>query len=217
MLRVDPINRDGLIERLDLNATARPVVALLPGAAYGPAKQWPIGHYTALARTLTDQDLAVWVMGSASEKSIGEEIRAGSGAVNLCGQTNLEDTVDLLSVTRAAVTNDSGLMHVAAAAGTEVLAIYGSTSPDFTPPLTPDRGFLSATPLQSLLRAHLSAQAPELPAADQSGQRGGSPPPVHGGPVTPPQGPQIFPLNLRHNLPTDGLGSSFLTQALPSE
>jgi heptosyltransferase-2 len=61
---------------------------------------------------------------------------------NLCGQTSLEDTVDLLSAARAAVTNDSGLMHVAAAAGTRVVALYGSSSPHFTPPLTPDKAIL---------------------------------------------------------------------------
>lgn len=137
VLRVDEVNRRALLSRLGLGT--RPAIALMPGAAYGPAKQWPIESFTALARFLTGHGFEVWVLGSAGEQSLGEQIRAGVGAhvFNLCGQTNLEDTVDLLSVTRAAVTNDSGLMHVAAAAGTHVVAIYGSSSPDFTPPLTP--------------------------------------------------------------------------------
>ncbi len=141
-LCVDEANRRALLPRLGLGA--RPAIALMPGAAYGPAKQWPIGSFTALARLLTARSFEVWVLGSAGEQSLGQQIRTGAGAhvFNLCGQTSLEDAVDLLSATRAAVTNDSGLMHVAAAAGTHVVAIYGSSSPDFTPPLTPRRTIL---------------------------------------------------------------------------
>lgn len=136
-LRVDEANRAALLERLGLGR--RPAIALMPGAAYGPAKQWPISSFSALARELAQRGLEIWILGSGAEQGLGEQIRAAVGAqvVNLCGQTSLEDTVDLLSATRAAVTNDSGLMHVAAAAGTQVIAIYGSSSPHFTPPLTP--------------------------------------------------------------------------------
>jgi heptosyltransferase-2 len=138
-LRVDTTNRAALLERLQLGGS--PAVALMPGAAYGPAKQWPVAHFAELARLLGAQGHQVWVLGSASERELGERIReAGASAVrNLCGETRLEDTVDLLSAARAAVTNDSGLMHVAAAAGTHVVAIYGSSSPRFTPPLTASR------------------------------------------------------------------------------
>jgi heptosyltransferase-2 len=141
-LRVDAANRGALLSRLRLDG--RPAVALMPGAAYGPAKQWPIGHFAALAGQLIERGFQVWVLGSAAEQGLGEQIRsvAGDQVHNLCGQTSLEDTVDLLSATRAAVTNDSGLMHVAAAAGTRVVAIYGSSSPDFTPPLTPDKAII---------------------------------------------------------------------------
>jgi len=78
------------------------------------------------------------VLGSAEERALGEEIReaAGEHVHDLCGKTSLTDAVDLLSAVRAAVTNDSGLMHVAAAAGAYVVALYGSSSPAFTPPLT---------------------------------------------------------------------------------
>lgn len=141
-LRVDEANRRLLLARLGLGQ--RPAIALLPGAAYGPAKQWPIGSFTALARALVERDFEVWVLGSGGEQGLGEQICSGAGAhvFNICGRTSLEDTVDLLSATRAAVTNDSGLMHVAAAAGTEVIAIYGSSSPHFTPPLTSRKSIL---------------------------------------------------------------------------
>jgi len=141
-LRVDEANRRLLLARLGVGQ--RPAIALMPGAAYGPAKQWPIGNFTALARQLAGRGFEIWVLGSGGEQGLGEQIRSAGGThvFNLCGQTSLEDTVDLLSATRAAVTNDSGLMHVAAAAGAQVVAIYGSSSPHFTPPLTPRKAIV---------------------------------------------------------------------------
>lgn len=141
-LSVDEANLARLCERLDL-ATCRPVVALVPGAAYGPAKRWPAEHFAGLARALLAADAAVWILGSPDERELGEAIRAGGaggadgagGARNLCGETDLADAVDLLAATRCTVANDSGLMHVAAAVGTHVVALYGSSSPANTPPL----------------------------------------------------------------------------------
>jgi heptosyltransferase-2 len=116
----------------------RPIVALMPGAEYGPAKQWPPASYAELASRLRELGFAVWVLGSAKEAGLGEFIRHASGDIvqNLCGLTQLVDTVDLLSVCHAAVTNDSGLMHVAAAVGIPLVPIYGSSTPDYTPPLS---------------------------------------------------------------------------------
>jgi heptosyltransferase-2 len=116
-------------------STDRPVVAMMPGAEYGPAKCWPLRHFRDLARSLGDAGYAVWVLGSAKDDVAGEEIAADSPAVNLCGKTSLEDVIDLLAACEQAVSNDSGLMHIAAAVGTHVHAIYGSSSPKFTPPL----------------------------------------------------------------------------------
>jgi heptosyltransferase-2 len=136
-LRVDEANRTRLRRELGLNAT-QPVIALMPGAEYGPAKQWPPEYYAQLAARLAQAGYQAWILGSAKEAALGESIRAGSGgaAINLCGRTQLADTVDLLSLCAGAVTNDSGLMHVAAAVGTPLVAIYGSSTPDYTPPLT---------------------------------------------------------------------------------
>ncbi len=138
-LKADRDNLWSLRRALKLDDSDR-VVALMPGAAYGPAKCWPVDYFGELAKRLRSADVGIWILGSAAEAETGERIRGvADGALNLCGRTQLEDTVDLLSVVRAAVTNDSGLMHVAAAAGTHVIAIYGSSSPDFTPPLTEKR------------------------------------------------------------------------------
>ncbi len=135
--KVDVSQRESLMRRLKLDAS-KPAVALMPGAEYGPAKQWPAGHFGALAKQLHKQGIACWVFGSKKERELGEFIRIESGhaAVNLCGQTSLTDVIDLVSGCRAAVSNDSGLMHIAAASGVPVAAIYGSSSPEHTPPLT---------------------------------------------------------------------------------
>jgi len=127
-----------LTEKLALD-TRRPVVAMMPGAEYGAAKCWPLEYFTALAARLDESGHAVWVLGSEKDAAAGESIAASSGAVNLCGKTALEDVIDLLSLCEQAVSNDSGLMHVAAAVDIHVHGVYGSSSPDFTPPLTDKR------------------------------------------------------------------------------
>ncbi len=137
-LDVDPANQDRLRRELALSDGAR-IVALMPGAEYGPAKRWPAASYAALASALADAGADVIVLGSAKEHPLGDEIRAvaaSSRVRNLCGATTLADVVDLIAAADVAISNDSGLLHVAAATGTHVVAIYGSSSPAFTPPLT---------------------------------------------------------------------------------
>jgi heptosyltransferase-2 len=125
-----------------------PLAALMPGAEYGPAKRWPAVHYGALAAALASADRDVVVLGSAKERALGAEVVAHAahpGVRNLCGATSLADVVDLLGAAEVAVSNDSGLLHVAAAAGAPVVAIYGSSSPQFTPPLTAAAAVVSLT------------------------------------------------------------------------
>jgi len=136
-LRLDDANLTRLQQEHGVGGEA--VVALMPGAEYGPAKRWPAASYAALARSLAKAGRAVLLLGSAKERGLGEDIRVSAASArvrNLCGETTLGDVVDLLAGADAAVSNDSGLLHVAAAAGTPVVAIYGSSSPTFTPPLT---------------------------------------------------------------------------------
>lgn len=134
-LRVDPQNQQNLLDSLDLNMN-RPVIALLPGAEYGEAKRWPLRYYRELAENLLQQDFQIWVMGSEKDRPAGKEICQGNRTVNLCGQTRLEDSIDLLALCSSAVSNDSGLMHIAAAVDIPLVAIYGSSTPDYTPPLS---------------------------------------------------------------------------------
>ena len=136
-LQVDKYNQTMLLNNLALNRTP-PIVALMPGAEYGPAKRWPVERYGELAKKVLASGKQVWVFGSVHEQSMGEEIThiAGKRVVNLCGSTRLEDVVDLLALAESAVTNDSGLMHIAAAVGIKTVAIFGSSTPDYTPPLS---------------------------------------------------------------------------------
>lgn len=115
-----------------------PAVAFMPGAEYGPSKRWPAEYFAELARNLGKRGVHTWVLGSVKEVELGSTIRSESGHVasNLCGRTSLADVVDLIAQCSVAVSNDSGLMHVAAATGVPVVAIYGSSTPSHTPPLT---------------------------------------------------------------------------------
>ena len=135
-LTPDPANQARLRDAHRL-ASDRPAISFMPGAEYGPAKQWPLPHFGALARELVARGHQVWILGSDKDAPAGDEIarESGDGVVNLCGRTRLADAVDLLSMSEAAVTNDSGLMHVAAALDRPLVAIYGSSTPDHTPPL----------------------------------------------------------------------------------
>jgi heptosyltransferase-2 len=117
-------------------STERPVIAMMPGAERGPAKRWPAGHFAELARSLDAEGYAVWLFGSDKDRPAAGQIEANSNAVNLCGRTSLEQAIDLLAVCRQAISNDSGLLFMASAVGIRVVALYGSTTPDFAPPLT---------------------------------------------------------------------------------
>lgn len=120
----------------------RPIIGFCPGAEFGPAKRWPHYHYAALAQKLIDQGYQIALFGSAKDNEAGEQIRAALDddargfCMNLAGETQLEQAVILLASCSAVVSNDSGLMHVAAALNKPLIALYGPSSPDFTPPLS---------------------------------------------------------------------------------
>lgn len=114
--------------------------AFAPGAEYGPAKCWPAAHYAELARALHAADgLPVLLLGSGKEAALAQQIAdAAPGACRvMAGQTSLMDAMALIAGARGLVSNDSGLMHVAAAFGLPQVAVFGSTSPEHTPPLNP--------------------------------------------------------------------------------
>jgi len=122
--------------RLTLNG---PVAVFCPGAEYGPAKRWPIPYFAELAQRLRKEGFTILLIGSSKDKPIADNIVAlGNEAChNLCGSTDLGDAIVLLSFAQLVISNDSGLMHLAAAMDRPMLALFGSSSPQFTPPLSP--------------------------------------------------------------------------------
>lgn len=117
-----------------------PLIGFCPGAEFGPAKRWPDYHYAALGDMLVKQHAKIIIFGSDNDRLVGERIIAqmahGDACINLAGKTTLEQAVNLIAACKAIVTNDSGLMHIAAALDRPLVALYGPSSPDFTPPLT---------------------------------------------------------------------------------
>ncbi|WP_394515221.1 ADP-heptose--LPS heptosyltransferase RfaF [Pantoea sp. SGAir0215] len=123
-------------------SSERPAIGFCPGAEFGPAKRWPHFHYAALAEQLIREGFQILLFGSVKDGPTGEEIIASLPETsrdhcrNLAGQTQLEQAVIMLAQCRAVVSNDSGLMHIAAALNRPLVALYGPSSPDFTPPLS---------------------------------------------------------------------------------
>lgn len=135
-LVTDLKNQAELLEKYAISNNT-PLVACMVGAEYGPSKQWPVEHFSALIDLLRQQGLNVCLLGSAKDIDVGNKIEAlcSESLFNLCGKTSLLDVIDILAACRVAVSNDSGLMHIAAAVNTPVVAMYGATTPTYTPPL----------------------------------------------------------------------------------
>ena len=137
----DAANRAAAIDALDL-AREAPVAILCPGAEFGPAKRWPVEHFAALAKMLASDGHAVWILGSPNDRPVAAALLAAldpadPGVVDLTGRTDLGTAIDLMSAAALVVSNDSGLMHAAAAVGARLVALFGSSSPAYTPPLSP--------------------------------------------------------------------------------
>lgn len=137
-LTLPPGAVDDALATLGLARPKQKLLALCPGAEYGEAKRWPAAHFGAVARDHLAKGGYVWLFGGPGDRAIAQDVAdAAPGAIVLAGRTDLAQAVALLSLADAVATNDSGLMHVAAALGRRVVAIYGSSSPDMTPPLPP--------------------------------------------------------------------------------
>jgi len=139
-LQVDSARVVALRKQLKLGSD-QSVLVLCPGAEFGPSKRWPETHYAEVAAEMIKRGWQVWLLGSERDQPVAQNIIEGlskpvqKNAFNLAGLTVLADAIDLLSSADLVVSNDSGLMHVAAALGRPLAVIYGSTSPGFTPPL----------------------------------------------------------------------------------
>ena len=136
----DVANRAAAVHALDLRM--EPNIAILcPGAEFGPAKRWPPTHFAALAARFLADGMQVWIVGSPNDKLAAESVIQAAGESgrylrDLTGRTDLGTAIDLLSLGSVVVSNDSGLMHAAAAVDRPMVALFGSSSPRYTPPLS---------------------------------------------------------------------------------
>ncbi len=129
--------QNAVLAKHQIQRSERPVLALCPGAEFGPAKRWPESYYAQVANAKLAEGWDVWLLGSPKDAAVGEMImqETQQKCINLTGRTSLVEAVDLLSLASAVVSNDSGLMHIAAAVKKPLIALYGPTSSAFTPPL----------------------------------------------------------------------------------
>jgi heptosyltransferase-2 len=115
----------------------RPILIICPGAEFGPAKRWPEEHYASVANEKLAAGWQVWILGSPKDQIVAEKIMqlTAEKCINLTGKTQLAEAVDLLSLASVVLSNDSGLMHIAASLQKPLIAVYGPTTSAFTPPL----------------------------------------------------------------------------------
>ena len=128
---------------LDINLRVEEnLLAICPGAEFGGSKQWPAEYYAEVVNMVLGKGWQAWIFGSPNDRSVAELIMkkvdesVRDRCIDLVGKTDLSEATDLLSLASVVLSNDSGLMHIAAALGKNVIGLYGSTSSDFTPPLS---------------------------------------------------------------------------------
>lgn len=137
VLNINPENQTKLKQKFAIKDDSK-ILAFCPAAEYGPAKRWPTEYFAHLADLNLDKQILI--LGSPKDTSFSQEIikyaKHNQNIIDLCGKTNLVDVIDVIGLSDVVVTNDSGLMHIASAIGVKVIALYGSSTPSFTPPLT---------------------------------------------------------------------------------
>ena len=135
-LPVNELGQQTVIEKFTLTPSSK-ILVLCPGAEYGPSKRWPAQSFADVALAKIEQGWQVWLLGSDKDKASADLINQATEhqCQDFIGRTSLIEAVDLISLADTVVANDSGLMHLAAAMAKKVIAIYGSTPPEFAPPL----------------------------------------------------------------------------------
>lgn len=136
-LATNTANAHAALARFGREPPKVPVLALCPGAEYGPAKRWPAEYFAEVANAKLAQGWEVWLLGSDKDATVTAAVQAlaQNRCLDLAGKTLLTEAIDLLALASAVVTNDSGLMHIAAALDRRLITIYGSSDPRHTPPL----------------------------------------------------------------------------------
>ena len=140
VLTANIAHAQALCQSLQIPPLETPVLGLCPGAEYGEAKRWPAKHYAEVANAAITKGWQVWLFGSDKDIPVTTQINqlTQNKCLNLGGKTKLGDAIDLMALCHTVVSNDSGLMHVAAALDKKLVAIFGSSDPYHTPPMHPD-------------------------------------------------------------------------------
>lgn len=146
-LQISEESQQKALEKHGLTVASQKILALCPGAEFGPAKRWPEEYYAEIANAKLDEGWQVWIFGSPKDNEVATRIveLSKGRAINLSGRTQLAEAVDLLDLASYVVSNDSGLMHIASALQKPLIALYGPTSTEFTPPLSTHAKTLSLT------------------------------------------------------------------------
>lgn len=137
-LTANPENALNALTKLGLTKPNSKILGLCPGAEYGEAKRWPAEYYSQVAREALSKGWQVWLFGSQKDTPVTASIntQANNQCLDFGGKTNLSEAIDLMSLCDSVISNDSGLMHVAAALDKKLVAIYGSSNPHHTPPMS---------------------------------------------------------------------------------
>ena len=149
-LEINFANQRNFLEEFSIDYSKN-TMAICPGAEFGPSKRWPAEYYAEIAKFYVNKGWNVLCIGSKNDEDIGIEIGSlnnlgcNESFINLIGKTSLQDAIDILAFTEKVVTNDSGLMHIAAAVKTPLVALYGPSSPEYTPPLISKKKILRKT------------------------------------------------------------------------
>lgn len=138
LLEASTENAAVALNRLGHSMPIAPVLGICPGAEYGRSKRWPVEQFAEVANVKLDNGWQVWLFGSEKDAAITHavQVMTRDRCLDLAGRTRLGEAIDLMALTTAVVSNDSGLMHIATGLGRDVVSIYGSSDPGFTPPLS---------------------------------------------------------------------------------
>jgi heptosyltransferase-2 len=142
-LNISPTAKQTVRSKLQAAAiNEQSIYVLCPGAEYGVTKRWPTEHFASLTQQLSENepDAHVILLGSKGDHALGQDIISQvtktSQIQNWCGETSLDEAIALIGMSKALVSNDSGLMHIGAALKVPQVAIFGSSDPQHTPPLS---------------------------------------------------------------------------------
>ncbi len=140
-LEVSPENAKQLLAKLGISLSGKPILAICPGPEHRESKRWPPEYFAKLATLKQQEGWDIWIFGGKKEQVLAEIIQKQSNQIclDLCGKTDLANTLDLLSLAKVVVANDSGLMHIASALHKPVVAIYGPTPVSVAPPLSSNK------------------------------------------------------------------------------